>query len=223
MSITVETRYRVTVDGTTIDLDEQAATTLMEALQQRLVSRIDVTPVETRVHVLSPERAPLAEPAAVQALPEPARERPPMKYGDWTKAECDELRRLHADGLVMNEIAARLGRPHPATQAKALKLGLRRLPSPESRAKAVPVPAPPAPAPASLLVRSDNSDGWTREQTKTLIHLMASGSGLKAAMVATGHSFLSCERRWRHLKEAGQMTLAQLLASPESTIQDVTP
>lgn len=226
MSITVETRYRVTVDGTVLDLDEGAATALMEALAHRLLPRIDVTPMQTQVHVLHTEPVGIAAPAP-KALPEPTPEpsKPAPPQPDeaapiyripgegLTPAGEAKLREMHEAGAPHSEIGRVLGLPTGTVSSYCFKRGLKRN-------RTVNLQSPSMPASPST-PRFNRGDDWTLEQTKALIHLMANGSGLKEAMRATGHSFLSCERRWRHLKEAGLMTVERYLAHPESTLDGV--
>lgn len=212
----------ITINESFVDLNEQDATALMETLQQRLVPRLDVTPVQTRVHVVSAASVPVPVPLAPKALPEPVKPARQVTRGAaLTDAEELQIRDLAGQGLSGTQIAARTGRSpgtiYPAIKRLGITLG-KSEPAPEPEPVPEPKP-PPLPIPIKQpVVRTDGGDGWTMAQTKSLINIMSHGSGLKEAMRATGHSFLSCERRWRHLKEAGLMTMDRYLASPESTL-----
>lgn len=230
MDITVETRYRVSIGDTFLDLNEADATMLMETLQQRLPPRIGVAPVETRVHLVTP--AVLPAPDAVKALPEsvPDLATPTRRVSRGTALSEDEerqIRALAAEGFSAPKIANRLGRSvgtiYPALRRLGITPGKDGTPPPPRPQRVPPAPdaeTPPLAANAPL-VRTDSGDTWTHEQTRSLIHLMANGSGISVAMRATGHSFLSCERRWRHLKEAGLATVQQYTAHQESTTDGV--
>lgn len=226
MDVAVETRYRVTVDGTVLDLGEGEATALMEALAARLLPRVDVTPVQTQVHVLAPDRPPraAAEPVALPAGAPPADEPPVYRVAGrgLTPAGERKLREMHAAGTPHTEMARVLGIPVGSVSAYCHTRGLTRRRA--ERHQPPPEPEPNAPAEPSPARLKTAADGWTHAETKALIRVMgrATGGTLKEAREATGHTILSYDRRWRHLKQAGLMTVEQYLSSPESTM-DGTP
>jgi DNA-binding NarL/FixJ family response regulator len=210
MSISIERLYRVTTpNGAVSDLTEDQAQTLAVGL----LSALGIAPAPVVAATIEPP-AQLPSGPVRDAAPA-STGAPPLKMGDWTP-DLPELKRLMTEGLSVKEIAARLNRPVPATNAQYYKL-LRK-------AKAASAPSdPPAVAEAAPLPPTEppawTPDGaWTPAQTQTLIRAMAPGGrGIREASEQTGHSMGGCGLRWKHLKGAGLMTVEQYLSSPEAT------
>jgi hypothetical protein len=181
--IVVETRYRVTVDGTVLDLDEEGAHTLMDALAQRLLPAIGAEPVETRVHVLAPlpaapvavpVRAALPEPAPPPAVDDPrAQPRPPAKAppGEWTDADTDRLRTLAAEGMDSKQIADAMGRKPAVIYYRAGKYKIA-LGLPKGRESG---PAAAVPAPAVQAGAEDGPLTWTPARNFLLTRTIRDG------------------------------------------------
>jgi hypothetical protein len=203
--IVVETRYRVTVDGTMLDLDEETAQRLVADLGARL-GFVELLPPEVGSARLTP--VPVQPVAALPAAVDPPAKSPP---GEWTDADTDRLRTLAAEGMDGKRIADAMGRKPHVIYYRAGKYKIT-LGLPSAATEDAASPERPAAKPGP--------DDWTPEETKALIATIAGGRGLREAMTATGHTFLSCSRRWTHLKEAGLMTIGRYVASQESTRED---
>jgi hypothetical protein len=228
MAVSVERLYRVTIGTRALTLDGEE--TLSQA--KSLLTALGIAPSDVRPDAAEVITADISPPAQLPSGPvaEQTDNPPPVETAAvsgeaakgravvaWEQADTDRLRALAGAGLTGPQIAAAMGKPKSTVYGKA---GQHRIAiGAKHEAAPIAAPAPPAePAPGApvepLLGRPSD---WSVAETKALIREMGTGGGgFKAAAEKTGHGMGSCALRWKHLKQAGSMTVERYMSSPEA-------